>query len=47
MDVFLKFRDNIRTNAKTDFKTILDICDQVRDYDLVDINIKIEDKKIG
>lgn len=47
MNVFVKFRDNIRSNAKTDFKTILDICDQVRDYDLVDLNIKIEDTKVG
>ena len=47
MDLFLKFRDSIRSNAKTDFKTILDLCDQVRDYDLVELGIRVEDKKVG
>jgi cysteinyl-tRNA synthetase len=42
-----KFRDEIRVNAKSDFKTILDICDKFRDYDMVDLNVRIEDKKIG
>ena len=35
MDVLAKFRDSIRKNAKTDFKTILDICDEVRENDLI------------
>jgi len=42
-----KFRDDIRQNAKSDFKKLLDICDNFRDYDLVDLNIRLEDKKIG
>lgn len=42
-----KFRDQIRVNAKSDFKKILDICDKFRDYDLVDLNIRLEDKKVG
>lgn len=42
-----KFRDEIRFNAKSDFKKILDICDKFRDYDMVDLNVRIEDKKIG
>lgn len=42
-----KFRDEIRVNAKSDFKAILDICDKFRDYDMVDLNVRIEDKKIG
>lgn len=41
MDTFLRFRDDIRSNAKTDFKTLLDICDRVRDYDLVELNIRV------
>ncbi len=42
-----KFRDEIRENAKGDFKKIYEICDKFRDYDLVDLNIRLEDKKIG
>jgi cysteinyl-tRNA synthetase len=42
-----RFRDEIRFNAKSDFKKILEICDKFRDYDMVDLNIRIEDKKIG
>jgi hypothetical protein len=42
-----KFRDEIRQNAKTDFKKLYEICDKFRDYDLVDLNIRLEDKKIG
>jgi hypothetical protein len=46
MNVLCKFRDNIRANAKTDFKKILEICDEIRDYDLVDLGIRIEDRKL-
>jgi len=42
-----KFRDEIRVNAKSDFKKILDICDKFRDYDMVDLSIRLEDKKVG
>ena len=42
-----KFRDEIRFNAKSDFRKILEICDSFRDYDMVDLNVRIEDKKIG
>lgn len=35
MNTFVKFRDDIRSNAKTDFKNILEICDKVRDYDVI------------
>jgi cysteinyl-tRNA synthetase len=42
-----KFRDEIRVNAKSDFKKILEICDRFRDYDMVDLSIRLEDKKVG
>lgn len=42
-----RFRDEIRENAKSDFKKILEICDRFRDYEAVDLNVRIEDKKIG
>jgi hypothetical protein len=42
-----RFRDEIRENAKSDFKKILEICDRFRDYEMVDLNVRIEDKKIG
>ena len=31
MDSIIKFRDGIRQNAKSDFKTILGLCDKFRD----------------
>jgi cysteinyl-tRNA synthetase len=43
----VKFRDEIRENAKSDFKKILEICDKFRDYEMVDLNIRLEDKKVG
>lgn len=43
----IRFRDQIKENAKGDFKKIYEICDKFRDYDLVDLNIRLEDKKIG
>lgn len=46
MNVLSKFRDKIRANAKTDFKRILEICDEVRDNDLVDLGIRLEDRKL-
>lgn len=46
MNVLSRFRDKIRANAKTDFKRILEICDEVRDNDLVDLGIRIEDRKL-
>lgn len=36
-----RFRDEIRENAKSDFKKILEICDKFRDYDMVDLNVRI------
>lgn len=42
-----RFRDEVRENAKGDFKRIYEICDKFRDYDLVDLNIRLVDKKIG
>lgn len=46
MNVLSKFRDQIRANAKSDPKKILEICDLVRDFDLADLGIRIEDKKL-
>ena len=37
----VRFRDGIRENAKSDFKKILEICDKFRDYDMVDLEIRI------
>ena len=31
IDAVVKFRSNIRMNAKSDFKKILEICDSFRD----------------
>lgn len=45
MNVLSKFRDQIRANSKSDSKKILEICDEVRDYDLVELGIRIEDRK--
>ena len=42
-----KFRDEIRVNDKSDFKKILEVCDHFRDYDMVDLNIRLQDKKVG
>lgn len=47
LDAIVKFRDQIRENAKTDFKKILEICDVFRDETMVDLDIRLEDKKIG
>lgn len=43
----MKFRSNIRKNAKSDFKKILEICDKFRDEDMVELEIKIEDKQLS
>jgi hypothetical protein len=32
LSALTKFRDEIRENAKSDFKKILEICDHFRDY---------------
>ena len=47
LNVIVKFRDQIRENSKSDAKKILEICDKFRDYDMVDLSIRLEDKKIG
>lgn len=45
MNALSKFRDKIRANSKSDFKKIMEICDEVRDFDLVELGIRVEDKK--
>ena len=47
LNATVKFRDEVRNNAKKGFKDILEVCDKFRDYDMVDLNIRIEDKKMG
>jgi hypothetical protein len=48
MNILSKFRDQIRKSSKDkDFKAILEVCDLVRDYDLINIGIKLEDKALG
>ena len=47
MDVFLNFRDKIKTNAGADKKVLFDLCDQVRDDILPYLGIQLEDKKQG
>ena len=47
IDGIVKFRDSIRQNAKSDFKTIFDICDKFRDDDMVELGIRLEDRNIG
>lgn len=47
MDSIAKFRDGIRQNAKSDFKTILGLCDNFRDEEMVELGIRLEDKQIG
>ena len=42
-----KFRDEVIQNSKEDFKKILDICDNFRDYAMVDLGVRLEDKKMG
>ncbi len=42
-----KFRDEVRLNSKSDFKKILDICDNFRDYAMVELGVRLEDKKMG
>lgn len=43
----VRFRSNIRQNAKSDFKKILQVCDKFRDEDMVDLEIRLEDKKLN
>lgn len=47
IDAVVKFRSNIRQNAKSDFKKILEICDTFRDQEMVDLEIRVEDKQIS
>ena len=47
VDAIVGFRDNVRNNADQGFKKILEVCDKFRDYEMVDLNIRIEDKKMG
>ncbi len=47
LNAIVRFRDQIRENSKSDPKKILEICDKFRDYDMVDLSIRLEDKKIG
>ena len=47
LNSIVKFRDSIRENAKEDFKKILEICDQFRDEDMVDLGVALQDRKIG
>jgi hypothetical protein len=42
-----KFRDEVRLNSKAEFKKILEICDNFRDYDMVELGVRLEDKKMG
>ena len=47
LNSIVKFRDSIRENAKEDFKKILQICDEFRDEDMVDLGVSLQDRKIG
>lgn len=47
LNLITKFRDEVRLNSKSDFKKILDICDNFRDYAMVDLGVRLEDKKMG
>eukprot|EP00831_Metopus_contortus_P026113 TRINITY_DN222_c0_g2_i3.p1 TRINITY_DN222_c0_g2~~TRINITY_DN222_c0_g2_i3.p1 ORF type:complete len:431 (+),score=123.35 TRINITY_DN222_c0_g2_i3:137-1429(+) len=45
MNAFAKFRDDIKANAKSDPKTLFNLCDQLRDVVLPELGIRIEDGK--
>ena len=46
--VFAKFRDGVRTAARAgDVSELLRLCDQVRDDDLADIGVRLEDRAEG
>jgi len=47
LNAISQFRDEIRQNSKSDFKKILEICDHFRDYTMVDLGVRLEDKKMG
>lgn len=47
LNAITKFRDEVRQNAKGEFKKILEICDNFRDYAMVDLGVRLEDKKVG
>jgi hypothetical protein len=34
-------------NSKAESKRILEICDQYRDNDMIELGVRLEDKKIG
>ena len=47
LDAFTKFRDNVRILAKKkekNYAKMLELCDEIRDKDLVELGIKVEDK---
>lgn len=46
LEAVVKFRSNIRQNAKSDFKKILEICDKFRDEDMVELEVRVEDKQV-
>ncbi len=41
-----EFRANIKNNCK-DFKKILELCDDFRDREMVEVGIKIQDGNVG
>jgi cysteinyl-tRNA synthetase len=53
LQTIARFRDNVRTLARESLSEnkanaqMLDICDKLRDVDLVDLNVLLEDRDIG
>ena len=45
LDIICKFRDEIRDAARNkDFAGVLNVCDKVRDSDLIDVGVRLEDR---
>jgi cysteinyl-tRNA synthetase len=45
LDIICKFRDEIRDAARNkDFAGVLKVCDRVRDSDLIDVGVRLEDR---
>ena len=48
LDVFCTFRDQVRAAARTgDVSTLLNLCDKVRDDDLPECGVRLEDRTTG
>ena len=48
MNVLARFRDSVRKLSRDkDFKGIFETCDLVRDDDLLQLGIQLEDRAIG